>query len=92
MREWGREWRRGQGTVWFWAQVMSDAPVRAARSLMWLACTRQRMHAPPELPQVLCFDHNLVMLWEYDARVHFPHHSHIKEVRGRPVVGSPCPP
>ncbi|KAG2434923.1 hypothetical protein HYH02_012121 [Chlamydomonas schloesseri] len=30
--------------------------------------------------QVLCFDHNLVLLWEYDARVHFPHHSHIKEV------------
>ncbi|KAG2490863.1 hypothetical protein HYH03_010781 [Edaphochlamys debaryana] len=30
--------------------------------------------------QVLCFDHNLVLLWEYDARVHFPHHSRIKEV------------
>ncbi|KXZ54830.1 hypothetical protein GPECTOR_4g901 [Gonium pectorale] len=30
--------------------------------------------------QVLCFDHNLVLLWEYDAKEHFPHHSHIKEV------------
>eukprot|EP00798_Chlamydomonas_sp_ICE-L_P012029 gene12029-15131_t len=42
--------------------------------------------------QVLCFDHNLNLLWERDVRMNFPHHAHIKEVRagdrGLIVVGA----
>ncbi|MEW5319862.1 MAG: hypothetical protein WDW38_010982 [Sanguina aurantia] len=30
--------------------------------------------------QVLCYDHNLKLLWQHDARETFPRHSHIKEV------------
>ncbi|EFJ41247.1 hypothetical protein VOLCADRAFT_98769 [Volvox carteri f. nagariensis] len=30
--------------------------------------------------RVMCFDHNLVLKWEYDAKMHFPHHARIKEV------------
>ncbi|KAG1681506.1 hypothetical protein FOA52_014012 [Chlamydomonas sp. UWO 241] len=30
--------------------------------------------------QVLCFDHNLKLMWEQDVRMKFPHHSHINEV------------
>ncbi|GLI67342.1 hypothetical protein VaNZ11_011416 [Volvox africanus] len=30
--------------------------------------------------KVMCFDHNLVLKWEYNAKMHFPHHAHIKEV------------
>eukprot|EP00195_Chlamydomonas_chlamydogama_P008599 CAMPEP_0202890806 /NCGR_PEP_ID=MMETSP1392-20130828/1099_1 /ASSEMBLY_ACC=CAM_ASM_000868 /TAXON_ID=225041 /ORGANISM="Chlamydomonas chlamydogama, Strain SAG 11-48b" /LENGTH=667 /DNA_ID=CAMNT_0049574447 /DNA_START=241 /DNA_END=2241 /DNA_ORIENTATION=+ len=29
--------------------------------------------------QVLCFDHNLKLLWEKNVKHKFPHHSHIKE-------------
>lgn len=48
--------------------------------------TDTSIHAPLPLPaavvgpQVMCFDHNLVLLWEYDANQHFPHHARIKEV------------
>lgn len=38
--------------------------------------------APPTaFVQILCFDHNLKLMWEQDIRIKMPHHSHIKEVR-----------
>ena len=37
---------------------------------------------PPR--QVLCFDHNLRLMWERRVKMSFPHHAHIKEV-GRAV-------
>ena len=30
--------------------------------------------------QVICFDHNLKLLWEVDIKAKFPHHSHLNEV------------
>ncbi len=42
--------------------------------------------APPCSSQVLCFDHNLKLMWEQDVRVKFSHHSHINEVREKSTV------